>query len=253
MRASTKWSDDPLVPIIGRRVQEALAEAEVSRLALAIKLKRRGQRLSAQTLDYLCAGRQRRCRAGLRRALAQELGVEERWLAGEIPATALTGGRIRRGAEESLRWGELVLSLKLPEAAHAALLDLPDATGQATILAGLVQVDRSWGWTLRSPSWSRRASLLELRAWRTWLEGWIRDAGAHAVRRALAGWAEPLRERFGKVNRYLEVPETKGQPGGRRRSTTELGGSSSGPTGLKPRASSANRGATAETPRRAPR
>ena len=209
MRVSTKWPDDPLVPVVGLRVQEALTEAELSRLNLATKLKQRGQRLSAQTLDYLCTGRQRRCRASLRRMLAEELGVEERWLAGEIPATALTGGKIRRGAVDSLRWSKLVLSLNLPEPAHAALLDLPGATGQATILAGLVHVDRSWGYTIRSSSWSRRASALELQAWRTWLEGWIREAGAKEVRRVLAEWAEPLRERFVKVSRYLEPGEPR--------------------------------------------
>jgi hypothetical protein len=46
--------------------------------------------MRAPTLDVICAGVQRRCRASLRQVLAKEVGVLEFWLASATDYPGLT-------------------------------------------------------------------------------------------------------------------------------------------------------------------
>lgn len=76
----TTW-DQPQVPIIGPRVRACIDTSNWSTRSLGRELARRGVvGASQQTLSYICTGRNKTCRAPLRKALAREFNVPEQWL-----------------------------------------------------------------------------------------------------------------------------------------------------------------------------
>lgn len=75
---------DPLVPISGVWLDAALQDRQISRREAARRLKRQGINEKSQTLDNIAAGKQRKCRATLRMALAELTGVSEKFLAGGL-------------------------------------------------------------------------------------------------------------------------------------------------------------------------
>lgn len=204
--------DDLLVPIDGGRLREAIEYWDWPRRELAKALSRPGREVHAQTLDALCAGTQRRCRASLRRALANELGVLELWLASATGYPGLTLDNMLQDRHADGRdpwkvpraWHTLLESLELPPGVYAALIDLPSAIGQASLAMGLIAVDETG--LLRIDRRLRRAALRELEAWNEWLHGWIEIDGREKVRAALTRALPDLRTRFVQVNRYLPTP-----------------------------------------------
>lgn len=72
-----KWRDNPLVPIDGARVREAL---DLSGRSLPELARQLGER--RQTLDYVVRSATTRCRQGRRAAIARALGVSDAWLGG---------------------------------------------------------------------------------------------------------------------------------------------------------------------------
>jgi hypothetical protein len=165
--------------------------------------------VKAQTLDALCSGVQRRCRASLRQALAKELGVREFWLASAAYYPGLTLDNMFQGRRAYGRgswkvpvaWHTMIQSLERPPAVNAALVDLPDAIGQASLLLGLLAVDETG--LIHTDSRLGRAALRELEAWHEWLRGWIEVDGREKVREALIRELPHLRTRFVRVNRHL--------------------------------------------------
>jgi hypothetical protein len=216
----SKWTDDPLVPIDGGRLGEAIAYWGWSHRELAKALSRPGRPVQPQTLDYLCTGVQRRCRASLRQALALELEVLERWLASATDYPGLTLENMlqdRRAVGPAslwkvpIAWYRLLLSLELEPAVHAALVDLPGAIGQASLAMGLFTMDKTG--LLHIDSRLLRADFRELEAWHAWLQGWIEVEGREKVRAALNRALPDLRTRFVQVDRYLRPR----RPAGRKR------------------------------------
>lgn len=205
-----KGSADPLKPIDGGRLAEAIRYWGVSHRALAKVLSRPRYPVHPQTLDALCSNVQPRCRASLRRALAVELEIPEAWLAGAPVGLTLAemmpnGWEIGRGVGKTLQaWGELVLGLKLDPAVHTALLDLPGAIGQASLATGLLTVDPS-GHIFSAPRLAR-ANLREREAWLDWLRAWIDREGKAEVRAKLTRALPHLTTRFARVNRFKTPP-----------------------------------------------
>jgi hypothetical protein len=211
-----KWADDPLVPINGGRLREAIAYWGRSHRELAKALSRPRRPVPPQTLDALCAGAQRRCRASLRQALAEELGVLDGWLASATDYPGLTLDNMlqeRRAVGPAslwkvpMAWYQLLLSLELEPAVHAALVDLPGAIGHASLAMGLLTMDKTG--LLHIDSRLLRADLRELEAWYAWLQGWIELEGREKVRAALTRALPHLRTRFVQVNRYLGKPSSR--------------------------------------------
>ena len=204
-----KWKD-PLVPIDHASLCQAIERAGgTSRRALAAALARRLQpddTPTPQTLDYLCSGKQKRCRASLRSALAEELDTDELFLSGEAARLGVTIDQIGPGpgfgqaGRLSREWAEMVFSLKLPVAIQSAMFDLPGAVGQASLLLGLIELDETGG--PQADIQIRRASLRDLEAWHTWLKGVIDIKGAAKAGAALAKALPHIRERFSRVPRY---------------------------------------------------
>ena len=224
-RASrSKWADDPPVPISRKRLQEAIDCGRTRREVAAAVTRRVESRprargkvnptLASQTLDNLCTpGKQVTCRASIRRELAGELGVPERWLADDafwphLTAEAFLSTRKRYGEAWKLpsAWSDLVLSLQLPPAVHGALLDLPGAIGQASLALGLIVVDKTGA--IKADAKIGRSGLLEFEAWHSWLQAWIELEGRETVRAILTREVPNLRTRFAHVNRYA-MPRTK--------------------------------------------
>jgi hypothetical protein len=142
-------------------------------------------RLTSQTLDNLWTGRQRRCRASVRRALAAHFDVPESWLAGHR-AWGGHGVEVRpshRTGRLMAAWSELVASMGLSDAAHSALHDLPSGIARASLALGQVRMTN--GFKVTIPSRLRAAVDAEWQAWHAWLAGWICDAGLPAVRRTI--------------------------------------------------------------------
>jgi hypothetical protein len=79
-----KLLDDPLVPISGTWLDAALQDRGISRREAARQLNRQGINETPQTLDNIAAGKQRKCRATLRAALAELTGLSEKFLAGGL-------------------------------------------------------------------------------------------------------------------------------------------------------------------------
>ena len=194
------WSaaQDRLVPVEGSRLSEKIREKGWSRRGVATKVKKAAKRsVTPQTLDLICSGRQRRCRAWLRATLAVVLDVGEWWLAGHplLPPD--------RPPAEIRAWFRLVLKLKLQEPAHSALLNLPAAIGQASLLFDVLPRDRPTG--IGAPSWAIQAARLEQRAWLRWLRGWVRARGIGAVRAALEKEPLAISGRFVDVPRFTKL------------------------------------------------
>jgi hypothetical protein len=72
------------VPISGAWLDAALQDRGISRREAARRLKRQGINETSQTLDNIAAGKQLKCRATLRAALAEFTGVSEKFLAGGL-------------------------------------------------------------------------------------------------------------------------------------------------------------------------
>lgn len=74
----------PLVSVRGDRVGGALRATGLGRREAATRLTELGIRVHAQTLDYIVAGRQVRCREDLVKALGDLAGLPWQWLTGEL-------------------------------------------------------------------------------------------------------------------------------------------------------------------------
>jgi hypothetical protein len=74
----------PLVPVRGDRVGGALGATGLGRREAAARLAELGIRVHAQTLDYIVAGQQGRCREDLVKALGNLAGLPWQWLTGEL-------------------------------------------------------------------------------------------------------------------------------------------------------------------------
>jgi hypothetical protein len=133
--AHRKKRDWPkLIAVCGDRVDAALATKPLSRREASARLAARGIRVAAQTLDYLCTGRQQKCREDLLAAIAQLTDVPVSWLTGELKRLPMDqgpyddrapNGRLRpaRGYLETWRF--------LRQCYIALKRDFERATGQA--------------------------------------------------------------------------------------------------------------------------
>ena len=79
------WDDEP-VPIIGRRLKALIDASEKWTIpTLSEEMRKRGMNgASRPTIDYICRERNQTCRAPLRKELAKEFDVPEKWLSGEM-------------------------------------------------------------------------------------------------------------------------------------------------------------------------
>ena len=79
------WDDEP-VPIIGRRLKALIDASEKWTIpTLSEEMQKRGMNgASRPTIDYICRERNQTCRAPLRKELAKEFDVPEKWLSGEM-------------------------------------------------------------------------------------------------------------------------------------------------------------------------
>jgi hypothetical protein len=69
-----------LVPINGKRLDAALEDRGIKRREAARRLEEQGIDVKSQTLDNIAAGKQVKCRATLRAALARLVNRSEQWL-----------------------------------------------------------------------------------------------------------------------------------------------------------------------------
>ena len=93
----------PLVPVRGDRVGGALRATGLGRREAAARLNELGTRVHAQTLDYIVAGQQGRCREDLVKALGHLAGVPWQWLTGELKRLPYIG----QWDEVSQQWDEV--------------------------------------------------------------------------------------------------------------------------------------------------
>lgn len=114
-RRAPAW-DEPLVPIDGQHLKALIEASEWTIPALAAEMRHRGKAgASRQTIDYICRGRNKKCRAPLRKELARELNVPEKWLSGELerlpfttPRLAWVVKKIKPSSQPSITLGQSV-------------------------------------------------------------------------------------------------------------------------------------------------
>jgi hypothetical protein len=94
-RRDRGWTDNPLVPISGKRLHAAIIESDISVARLARKVG-----MKQPTLQYVVAGRTRRCRASNRAALALEFGVQEAWLEGRSDSGPFHDRQLARAKQQ---------------------------------------------------------------------------------------------------------------------------------------------------------
>lgn len=93
----------PLVQVRGDRVGGALHATGLGRREAAARLNELGTRVHAQTLDYIVAGQQGRCREDLVKALGHLAGLPWQWLTGELERLPYIG----QWDEVSKQWDEV--------------------------------------------------------------------------------------------------------------------------------------------------
>jgi hypothetical protein len=93
----------PLVQVRGDRVGGALRATGLGRREAAARLNELGTRVHAQTLDYIVAGQQGRCREDLLKALGHLAGLPWQWLTGELERLPYIG----QWDEVSKQWDEV--------------------------------------------------------------------------------------------------------------------------------------------------
>ena len=78
--------DEQLVPIDGQRLKGLIDDSKEWTIpTLSEEMRKRGiNGASRSTIDYICRERNQTCRAPLRKELAKEFDVPEKWLSGEM-------------------------------------------------------------------------------------------------------------------------------------------------------------------------